>query len=97
MAKEKYYNFRGEKVNSEEDEQIINTIINHFKVDLECTDEDDIIVWLKDLQCRLKSLRSQPHWKPNEEQLEALWNTLHPDDPYYVDLSSLYDDLKKLL
>lgn len=37
-----------------------------------------------------------PHWKPSEEQMEALWNTLHPDDPYYVDLSSLYDDLKKL-
>lgn len=40
--------------------------------------------------------RPQPHWKPSEEQMEALWNTLHPDDPYYVDLSSLYDDLKKL-
>ena len=42
----------------------------------------------------LKFLRLKSHWKPTEEQLEALWNTLHPDDPYYVDLSSLYNDLK---
>lgn len=39
---------------------------------------------------------SKQEWKPSKEQIEALWNTLHPDDPYYVDLSSLYDDLKKL-
>ena len=44
----------------------------------------------------LKSLKSQNHWKPSDEQMEALRNTLHPDDPYYVDLSSLYNDLKKL-
>ena len=46
----------------------------------------------------LKSLRPQPHWKPSEEQMEALkeatnqyWEPdgLHP-------LYTLYDDLKKL-
>ena len=42
----------------------------------------------------LKSLR--PSWKPSEEHLEALLNTLHPDDPYYSDLKSLYEQLKKL-
>ena len=52
--------------------------------------------FVKKYSDRLKSLRSQSHWKPSEEQMEALWNTLHPDDPYYVDLSSLYNDLKKL-
>ena len=44
----------------------------------------------------LKSLKERYTWKPSDEQMEALLNTLHPDDPYYVDLSSLYNDLKKL-
>ena len=35
-------------------------------------------------------------WKPSKEQLEALLNILHPDDPYYLDLKDLYEDLKKL-
>lgn len=38
---------------------------------------------------------SEPHWKPSEEQMEALLNTLHPDDPYYCELKSLYEELKK--
>lgn len=42
------------------------------------------------------NLTLKADWKPSEEQMEALWNTLHPDDPYYVDLSSLYVNLKKL-
>lgn len=45
-----------------------------------------------ELKAFVKSLRH--YWKPSEEQMEALWNTLHPDDPYYVDLSSLYNDLR---
>lgn len=43
----------------------------------------------------LKSLR--PSWKPSEEQMEALLNALHPDDPYYPELKSLYEQLKKLM
>ena len=38
---------------------------------------------------------SEPHWRPSEEQMEALLNTLHPDDPYYCELKSLYEELKK--
>lgn len=34
-------------------------------------------------------------WKPSEEQMEALLNTLHPDDPYYPELKSLYEQLLK--
>jgi len=50
-----------------------------------------------ELQMRwLKSLRLRPHWKPSEEQMEALLNTLHPDDPYYNELKSLYEQLQKL-
>lgn len=38
----------------------------------------------------------QSHWKPSEEQMKALWNSLHRDNPYYFDLLSLYNDLRKL-
>ena len=45
----------------------------------------------------IKALRSlKPHWKPNKDQIEALLNTLHPDDPYYSELKSLYEQLQKL-
>jgi hypothetical protein len=51
--KEKY--FKEEPTEwSEEDENILNTIINHFKVDIECTDEDDIVRWLKSLKDRVQ-------------------------------------------
>ena len=50
---------------SEEDEDILNTIINHFKIDIECTDEDDIVRWLKFLKYRYT-------WKPNDEQMLAI-------------------------
>ena len=39
---------------SEEDEDILNTIINHFEIDLECTENDDIIRWLKSLHSKPK-------------------------------------------
>ena len=39
---------------SEEDEEILNTIINHFEIDLECTENDDIIRWLKSLHSKPK-------------------------------------------
>ena len=72
---------------SEEDRKMLNTIISDGSRGVELDAKQ--VNWLK-------SLCPQYRWKPSEEQLEALWNTLHPDDPYYVDLSSLYNDLKKL-
>ena len=60
--------------------------------------------WFKDKQLdsdveyirkdALYSLKS--HWKPSKDQMEALLNTLHPDDPYYPELKSLYEQLQKL-
>lgn len=44
---------------SEEDEDILNTIINHFKVDIECTDEDDMVRWLKSVKDRILSQSKQ--------------------------------------
>ena len=40
---------------NKEDEDILNTIINHFEIDLECTENDDIIRWLKSLSHKLQN------------------------------------------
>ena len=68
----------------EEDEKMLNELLDHCN-----TKNAELYNWLK-------SLRPQPHWKPSEEQIEAVYNILHPDDPYYDELKSLYEDLKKL-
>lgn len=47
----------------------------------------------------LKSLRPQNHWKPSEEQMEALNKAKNSPANYYdirLGLQSLYNDLKKL-
>ena len=51
---------------SEEDEDILNTIINHFKVDIECTDEDDMVRWLKSLKDRVQPKRE---WSEEDEKM----------------------------
>ena len=51
---------------SEEDEDILNTIINHFKVDIECTDEDDTVRWLKSLKDRILPQQKQ-EWSEEDE------------------------------
>lgn len=46
----------------------------------------------------LKSLRPQPHWKPSEEQMDALlWCVEHLGIADNHVLESLYNDLKKLM
>lgn len=51
---------------------------------------DDVYNWLK-------SLKPQPHWKPTEEQLNALYQTSKNDYVMYkATLTLLYNDLKKL-
>ena len=52
---------------SDEDEKRINYIFENFKQDVIPDEEDQ--EWLRN---RLKSLRPKPHWKPSEEQMEAL-------------------------
>lgn len=57
----------------------------------------DMSKWLN---TRLKSLRSQLHWKPSEEQIEALSETIEfaPDTfKPKCTLVTLQDDLKKLM
>lgn len=47
-----------------EDEDILNTIINHFKIDIECTDEDDMVRWLKSLKDRVQP---KQEWSEEDE------------------------------
>ena len=64
-----------------------------------------IVPWFYSLRERLKSLRPQPHWKPSEEQIQALTVAIDEaarcEEPYWRDslhdvLLSLHTDLKKL-
>ena len=75
---------------SEEDEKHLNWVIEHFRQSGELY--HDLIDWLK-------SLRSQPHWKPSNEQMDALkdvaYGTYQNGDG--LALRSLYEQLKKLM
>lgn len=84
---------------SEEDEdkryQIIEILLaDKYKVprqdDALCKAYDELIAWLKSLR---------PHWKPSEEQMEALRETIDfaPDTfKPRCTLESLYEQLKRL-
>lgn len=74
---------------SEEDEDYINDLIKYFSQNERLKNtKEDIVIWLK-------SLRPQKQWKPNKEQMEALWNVYEGGEKQSA-LASLYDDLKKL-
>lgn len=62
--------------------------------------------YMKELSSWLKSLRSQPHWKPSEEQMSSLehfiraWGesgSMSPQNPVLCAAKSLLTDLQKLL
>ena len=87
---------------SEEDEKLIEEVCRclceyagyYKEKDMEALDYH-----LFKLSLRLKSLCPQPHWKPSEEQMEALRVTLEymPDTfKLRCTLMTLYNDLKKL-
>lgn len=82
---------------SERDEKILASAMSHI-ADSQCFDhfhdvsKEDIYTWLK-------SLRTKSHWKPSEEQMEAL--KIASTNPYFPAkqfdiLVSLYEQLKKL-
>ena len=77
---------------SEEDERILKGIIG--KIDHDQTYE----VSKAEMLSFLKSLRSQPHWKPSERQLTKLYCIAEgiPDDDDAKVLKELYEQLKKL-
>ena len=58
---------------------------------------------INDIKERLRNLHQKPnHWKPSEEQLEALWDVIphipnsEKDIDTITELSVLYEELKKL-
>ncbi len=69
---------------SDEDEKIFRSILANGALD------DKQITWLK-------SIRPQPHWKPSEEQMSALFEAhKRMSADYHYPLITLYDQLKKL-
>ena len=83
---------------SEEDEEMINALIRNQEILIDSASNEQLRdSYSKEIQW-LKSLRPQPHWKPSEEQMEALHETICSD--YYLprrdELIELYDVLKKL-
>ena len=77
---------------SEEDEEMLSNIIDDYDEHDELVDGIGKVTWLK-------SLLPQPHWKPTEDQLEALdWVIATTKDKDYNNiLDSLYKDLENLI
>jgi hypothetical protein len=71
---------------SEEDEDILNTIINHFKVDIGCTDEDDMVRWLKFLKDRV-----QPKQEWSEEDNEQCDRAIYMMEQ--LEMTESWDDV----
>ena len=86
---------------SEKDNKMYNRIIKIFEVANESAKKNNSIDVEKELNW-LKSLKPQSHWKPSDEQMEALWNAIpnipnsEKDIDTITELSVLYEDLKKL-
>ena len=86
-------------VNPSYNEDMVNLLVAEVQQIAECNgvpkQYDAEITWLK-------SLRPQPHWKPSEEQMDALresvsfWRGATDKSPRVNILESLYTDLKKL-
>ena len=94
---------------SEEDEEMLNSCISSIEEAKENryayketdgdTSYDHEIAWLKSLRNRVGKEFLQPHWKPSEEQMEALKDAFSKDgcNEYRKVINSLYCDLQKLL
>ena len=88
---------------SEEDEEIAHTILNlpcsqvTYVTGQGTTSGKQFITYAKErdwFEKRFKSLRPQTHWRPSEEQMDALAKAV---TLYGSGLDSLYQDLKKLI
>jgi len=85
---------------SEKDDSMLNSILEVFYTQVFCCDNENYrqVDWLK-------SLRQQPHWKPSDEQMDALQYVYRNLNPPLSDklgwnslktLELMYQDLKKL-
>ena len=88
---------------SEEDNALLKEIVSFFK-DGTVKLQHDLDLYAGFLENKFKSLRPQPHWKPSEEQMEALRKVAYKmgnscfgkDWANDKNLHSLYVALKKL-
>lgn len=84
---------------SEEDEKILKNIILDLIEFRNYETDEELISAYKDEIVWLKSLRPQPHWKPSEEQMDALIDAktrMSCDGGFPAILQTLIEDLKKL-
>lgn len=80
---------------SEEDEGMLQTVIN--RLELSRNDYASEIPYVKRCVNWLKSLKERYTWKPSDEQMDALENTIRYGEEESIGiLSLLYNDLKKL-
>ena len=88
------FNLQSKQEWSEEDEKFIKSLCNHFAA----IAKDNYVgcYYVPDLINKIKSLRPQPHWKPSEEQIRAVFDASERNDKLGFILSTLYQDLKKL-
>lgn len=83
---------------SEEDERMLEPIISDLRELCNCETDEELISDYEDRIAWLESLRPQPHWKPSEEQMEALSDACVEISTFKKGkiLESLYNDLEKL-
>ena len=93
------FNLQPKQEWSDEDKEMVRRAIfytEQYRTNYGDTKEsEECFNWLLDLH---RNIRPPFHWKPSEEQMNALYDILHPADPVNLDaVKSLYNDLKKLL
>ena len=87
---------------SKKDEDVWRTLLFNFEdMNQKCLWGCEENCYVIDIVNFLKSLKPQSHWKPSEEQMEALkdavklYKSTHFDNHHYK-IESLYNDLQKL-
>lgn len=71
----------------EHDREMRMKILKYLSTRCSVIEFEEVEDWLNELRLP---------WRPTWNQKEAVRNVLHPDDPYYIELSSLLSDLTKL-
>lgn len=93
-------NSQSEQVWSEEDEEMFNDVRDNFEIN-KCQMSDTLIEHYDKWFEKIKSFKPRNRWKPNEEQMNALYKTINLsnfglDNKRKKLLESIYEDLKKL-
>ena len=90
---------------SDDDEKMMQCIHKYVKASASNFDYENIQIWFRNIKNRV-----QPHWKPTEEQIEAVKcaakdvfesssrneDLRFKNEPYFKSLYSLYEQLEKL-